>query len=524
MARIITKLRERRQIEADLRQMLSASSELEFRRQAQRVATLGSQVIPAIIGNLERADPQLLTAMGTVATLLDQQEMATALREMVRQPQCTDQSRIGAMHIWERYLGLPLDDELLASLADPAGVAISSLESVLEQAAQNPAILIEYVQGLDRQEPDVVLSVARALQSMAHGPNLAQNVRVVEPLRLMAQDVRGEIAAEALQVLGTIRQPEAASALQALIPISAPALRPLAERLLRKQQFAGVAVSPLLLPDPEWRVLLGTVDGLGQQSVWFILGDRQTGQTRFLNVLLNDRAGAVEAAGRTGLLALMLPPRQPPGYIHDMSLPDGSGAMLMLEAPFDVGRRLVLEALARNRETQIPVAAPLRLLSPWLWGVAGADALPPRTLPGDRADDLSPAKHQVEHLLAHPAFSSWMVRSQAIHQAAEEALQHPGWDLEVWVKRLAAELFSQPVVAHLFHARLVAMSEWLLLAGDEGSSRLALVAAEALVQGEPEGQAFVQALIRRDLRLTLHSMKEMPQPVAGRDGAEIETF
>jgi hypothetical protein len=485
---------------------------------------LGSQVIPAIIGNLHRADPQLLTAIGTVATLLDKQEMASALREMVRQPQCTDRSRISAMTIWERYLGLPLDDELLGSLEDPEGVAISSLEDVLEQAAQNPAVLIEYVQGLDQQEPDVVLSVARALQSMGYGPDPAENARVIEPLRLMAQDVREEIAAEALRVLGTIRRPEAARALQTLIPTSSPALRPLAERLLRKQRFAGVMVSALPLPDPEWRVLLGTVDGLGQQSVWFILGDRKTAKTHFLNVLLNDRAGAVEAAGRTGLLALMLPPRKSEGHIHDMSLPDGSGAMLMLEASFDLGRRLVLEALARNRETQIPVAAPLRLLSPWLWGVAGADALPPRALPEGPSVDRNPAEHRVlqpvERLLAHPAFSSWMLRSQAIQQAAEEALQHPGWDPEVWVKRLAAELFSQPVVAHLFHARLVAMSEWLLLAGDENSSRLALAAAEALVQGEPEGQAFVHALIRRDLRLALQNLQEIPQTMLGKDTAE----
>jgi hypothetical protein len=519
MDRIITKLRERRQIEADLRQMLSASSEMDFRRQAQRIAALGSQVIPTIIGNLERADAQLLTAMGTVATLLDPQEMAHALREMVRQPQCTDRSRISAMTIWERYLGLPLDDELLASLADPEGVAIASLEDVLEQAEQNPAVLIEYALGLDQQEPDVVLSVARTLQSLGRTPDPVQSARVVEPLQLMAQDVREEIAAEALRVLGTIRLPEAAKALQTLIPISAPALRPQAERLLRKQRFAGVPVTPLPPPDPAWRVLLGTVDGLGQQSVWFVLGDAQTGPTRFLSVLLNDRAGVVEAAGRTGLLALMLPPRQPEGHIHDMSLPDGSGALLLVETSFDVGRRLVLDALVRNRETQIPVAGPLRLLSPWLWGFAGADELPPRVLPEDPAEEPFP----VEHLLAHPAFGNWMVRSQAIHQAAEEALQHPGWDLEVWVKRLASELFSQPVVAHLFHTRLVSMSEWLLLAGDESSSRLALAAAEALARGEPEGQGFVQALIRRDLRLTLQSLKEMPQPVSGSDRAEIQT-
>ena len=132
MERIITKLRERRRIEADLRQMITASSELEFRRQAQKIAALGSQVIPTIIGNLDRADAPMLTALGTVATMLDRDEVATALRQMVLQPQCTDQGRISAMTILERFLGQPPDDDLLASLTNPEGAAISSLEAVLD--------------------------------------------------------------------------------------------------------------------------------------------------------------------------------------------------------------------------------------------------------------------------------------------------------------------------------------------------------------------------------------------------------
>ena len=328
---------------------------------------------------------------------------------------------------------------------------------------------------------------------------------------MIAQDVREDIAAEALQALGTIRLPEAARALQTLIPVSAPELRPLAERLLRKQRFAGVEVRPLSPPEPEWRALVGAMDGLGQQNVWFIQEDAGTGIVRFLNVLLNDRAGAVEAVGHAQVPALMLPPRQPAGHIHDVALPDGSGALLMLETDFDVGRRLVLEALTYNRETKIPVAGPLRLLSPWLWGYAGADALPSRTLPQRPAEDLS----LTGHLIGHPAFATWTVRSQVIFQAAEEALRHPGWNMEVWVRRLAGELFSQPAVAQVFHRRLLAMSEWLLLAGDEGSARLALAAAKALLEANSQDQAFVQALVRRDLQLALHSLKGIPEPVSG---------
>jgi hypothetical protein len=520
--KIITKLRERRQIEAGLRQLLAANSEQELRRQAQAIAAqAGTQIIPTIVSNLDRADSRMLAALGFVATFLDREEVTAALRQAILQPQVTDRGRIGAMTILERFLGEPPDDDLLANLSDPQEIATSSLEEMLLQAEGNPAVLIEYVQGLDRQEPDVVLAVVRALRDREPTTGLGRE-RTVEPLRMMAQDVREEIAAEALQALGSIRLSGAARALQTLIPISAPALRPRAERLLRKLQFAGVAVAPLP-PPPEWRALASAVDGWGQQHVWFIEADQRTAQARFLSVLLSDRAGAVEAVGHAQVPVLMLPPQQPLGHLHDAVLPDGSGALLMLEASFDLGRRLVLEALAHNRRTQIPVAGPLRLLSPWLWQYGGADTLPPRPLAeevgsGDSRQELSLQDRALtSSLLEHPAFTTWIASGflpqGAVQRAAEGALRHPSWDLEVWVSRLAGELFAEPEVTQVFNRRLASMSEWLLLAGDETAARLARVAAREILEESPQDQPFVQALIRRDLALVLRSLGQSSEPV-----------
>ena len=508
--KIITTLQERRQIEADLRKMLTANSEIEFKRRAQRIASLGSQVIPAIVGNLDRADARMLAAMGAVTTFLNRVEVVTALHQAVLQPQRSDRGRIGAMTILERFLGEPPDGDLLASLRDPEGTAVASLEKMLTQAERNPAVLIEYVQGLDRQEPDVALAVARALRGLGDpsAPSRPSR-RAVEPLRMIAQDVREEIAADALQALGTIRLPEAARALQTLIPTTAPALRSLAERSLRKLQFAGVKVSALPCPDPNWRALVSPVDGLGQQSVWFVQENRRTAQAKFLNILLNDRAGAVQALGHTQVPRRVLPPRQLLGYVHDIAWPGGSEAMLMLEVSFDLGRRLVVEALAHNRETQIPFAGPLRLLSPWLWGVGGADSLPPRALPELSAEDgLLVAVS--DRLLTHPAFATWTLGNETARRAAEELLSHPGWDLEVWVKRLASESLAQAI-----SRRLEVMSEWFLLAGEETRSRLALVSAQAILEEAPQELPFVQALVRRDLELALRSLKQTFGPVLG---------
>ena len=502
--RIITKLLERRQIEADLRDMMEASSELEFRRQAQKIASAGPQVLPAIVGNLDRADARMLTAMGVVATYLEPREAISALRHAVLRSELSDQGRIGAMTILERFLDQPPDDELLGSLNDPEGVAVSSLEEMVSEAKKNPSVLVEYVQGMDRQEPDVVLAVVDALREMGEpSAQTAERLAVIEPLRLMAQDVREEIAAAALAALGTIRLPEAARALQTLIPAMSPDLRPQAERLLRKLQFSGVSVKALPSPGPASRALVGPPSALGQQSIWFIAGQTGRADVRFLNLLLHDRAGAVEAVGYPQVLMAMLPPKRPLGHLHDVALPDGSDSFLMLEASFDLGRRLVLEALAENRRTQIPVAGPLRLLSPWLWGVGGTDALPARSLPP--LEDGEQLAVESARLLEHPAFAGWTLRSEAIIRAAEEFSRHPGWESDVRIRQLAGELFSTSEIAEVFSRRLTAMSEWLLLAGDEPAAKLALAAARGMVDS-PMQQPLVLALVRRDLELMLHSL------------------
>jgi hypothetical protein len=286
------------------------------------------------------------------------------------------------------------------------------------------------------------------------------------------------------------------------------------ERLLRKLQFSGVEVAPLPPPDPGWRALSSPVNGLGQQHVWFILEHRQTAHAEFLNVLLSDRAGAVEAVGHTRIPAVMLPAARSVGYLHDIALPDGSGALLMLEVTFDQGRRLLVDALANNRETQIPVAGPLRLLGSWLWGCAGADSLPKRRLPELSEEDAA-LLSESDQLLEHPAFVTWTARSAATFQAAEEALRHPNWDRAIWIGRLAEEMFGEPGVARILNRRLVAMSQWLMIAGDEERARLALVAAHAARDRSPQDQPFLRALVRRDLERVLRGLEHDARSTPG---------
>lgn len=504
--KIITKLRERRQIEADLRQMLDAGSDLEFRQQAQQIASGGSQVLPAIVGSLDSADTRLLVAMGAVSTFLERDAVVSALRAAILTPRRTDQGRMAALTILTRFLDEPPENDLLDTLADSGEAALSALEAALDEAERRPTTLVEYVQVLDHEEPDDVLAVVEVLREL--------DGRALELLRMLAQDVREEIAAAALRALGEIRQPAAGRALQTLLPVTAPALEPLAERLLRKLQFAGVPVEALPLPAPESRALVGAVDGVGQRSLWFIQESENAGRARFLNILISDRAGAVEANGLTQVSTLVLPPRRTHGHMHDIALPDGSGAMLMLEVPFDLGRRLLLDALAKNRETQVPVAGVLRWLSPWLWGFGIGVALPAQRLPELNVRDGELVDIS-DRLIAHPAFTTWTLRTPDTLHAAGEARRHPAWDRSLWVKRLADGLFADRLVAQVFSQRLMATSELLLWAGEETLARVALVVSRAMLEKDPAHIPFVQALIRRDLDLAVHSLERQPEPETG---------
>ena len=171
----------------------------------------------------------------------------------------------------------------------------------------------------------------------------------------------------------------------------------------------------------------------------------------------------------------------------------------------DSGAAVALEEILFKTDIS-PIAGPLRLQSSWLWGVAGANSLPPMELPDLSTEDegLLTASAQ---LLEHPAFVPWTVRSEATLQTAAEALRHPGWDLEVWVKRLAGELFREPAMSEVLGKRLEAMSAWLLLAGDEQRARVALVASRALAGGLAQDHPFLQAVVRRDLLWTLESLR-----------------
>ena len=490
--KIITRLRDRRQIDAALRRLPEVSSEVDLRRQVQAIARRGTQVIPSLIAALDRADSHMVAALGMVAARLDRAETVEAFRHLLRQPGHSLAARTAAVTILERFLGVQVPDDLRPGLAETTRAAVASLGALLEHAQEDPWALAGAVLEMDQQEPDVVLALVAALRGMP-GP------RPVELLRMLAQDVRAEIASEAVSALGSLLLPEAARALQTLIPAAGPAIRPLAERLLRKQHLAGLEVQPLPAASIALRALAGPLDGEGQRQVWFAEETAGPLARQVLILVLSDESGVVDAAQHQDVPKALLPRRQPFGTWLLTRM--GRGEMRLAEVAWDTGRRLVAEALDLNRETQIPLPGALRHLGSWLWGTRPTGTPQSPFLEPEAAGEELAAHSDV--LAEHPAFLAWHPARDAAALAADEALRRPAWDREIWVRRLTSELVAEPGMSRRLAWRLSANAEWLALAGETEPARVALAAAAALDREEIRHLPFLLALVRRDLDAAL---------------------
>ena len=492
--KVITTLRKRREVEAEIRRMLESPDEGDFLARAAHIATYGRQVIPVILHHLNTADAHLLGVLGTIATYLDTEEVAQALRKVATGAGYSDHERMAALMILDRFLHQELDEELFAALRNPQEVAMQSLAEMLDEAEKNPFILLEYIRALEEQPIEVVQAIVEAMRGL-------DRERAVEPLRLLAQDERPLVAERAIRTLSTIRLPQAARALQTLLPTVRPQLRPLVERSLRKLRLSGVPLEALPPAAGAWRTLISPPDGGGNQSVWFI-DERPPG--RFLNLLLNDVVGMRAALGGVeGGATERLPPRTSPGTIHALFVPESNFVLTMLEADFDYGRRLVLESLIHNWESGIPVPAQYRLLNDLLWGqdysgVAQSEKLPP--LERMEALALLPLTGL---LLDHPAFSGWPLQNELVYYHAARILARNEGRIEP--KGFIRNYFDREALT-LYRARLKTISEWLLRAGEEHLARLALAAALTVGLRQPVDHPLFRRLAEQSLELALEQL------------------
>lgn len=492
--KIITTLRQRRELEAALRGLRTARDDDELEAQAKELAQQGEPVLDALLRSLNSADPRLIGALGKVATYLDRAKVTTALRATARDPRRADRERMSAILILDRFLYEEIEEGLIQGLRDPTAVARESLQEVMAEARHNRSIWLEYLEQLAEQPDDVPPLVMQIMLELDEEGS-------IEPLRLLAQDPDAAVAREAIRRLGSLRLPKAADALRLLLPTLPPSLRPLAERALRKLQLSGVKLEPRPAPGSEWRALVTPVDGAGNRAVWIIGRRPRERYCRFLGLLLHEDTGIKEAIGNDHMRAQQLPPRRPLGSILALSATEPNNYILFLETTFDYAQRVVLDALACNFASGTPTPPVYRLYNPYLWGYEVAASPPANSLVSS-----SELVSQTPELLDHPAFEGWFMQTPALYDLAEEALAERQTDTASALARILNEHWDATRRVR-YRRRLEATCEWLSRAQEPRLAELAAAAAATLEEGTPTEHPFLVRMGEIGLEVAMENLR-----------------
>lgn len=503
--RIITTLRRRREIEHEIRQLLELKSQDDIFSRVDKIAQEGDEVLPILIANLETTNPHFRGALGLVASRLPRDISAPAFRAAATDESLSDQARLTAVMILERFLDEEYDSSTLAGLKDPRDVALQSLQEVLEASREDRNILVEYARSFQEQPVEVGMMVLAALEHLPPDDR-------VELLRIFAQDDRPAIRDQALATLGKIRSAAARRSILILRPNISPSFRPILDRALRKLALAGIPEDPLPPPDPRWRALVSPVDGQGNQSIWFLRQEEGGHHCQFLSVLISDRIGLKDSFGGDEVFGQRFPPLKKIGSLHAVPLRDSALNLNLLEADFDYGRRLVLEGLKANFNRTVPIPLEYRLLNDHLWGYAWQDTLSPLRLPKVSRDDVTTLLPRTPQLLELTDFTTWFIQSAAIYEYAERlrkiAIRGISTFPRLWIEELAEQHFARREIREIYSRRLRTMSEWLYRGGQKESARLSLAAARGIHRVMPAEHPLLLRLIQIGLGIAVSSLSQ----------------
>jgi hypothetical protein len=477
-AKVLTGLLQRRALEEAFAELSRITDPVGVQQRAEAIAAYGSAALHHLISLLDTPDPQLRGGLGQVARYLPREQVVPALRAVARAQDRSDQARLAAVTLLERFLGEPIDETLIAGLRNPDAAARQSLAELVAAMDDEPLSVVEYLEQLAQQPAEVVDMVLDALPAAPPSPHLATL------LRMLAQGEDARVARRALDELARLRSPAAARALASLVPNLSPALRPIAERSLRKLRFSGVSDradhdprrEPWYAPDLRWRALISPVDLLGSQILWFIGQDETESHAVFFTVLVQDPAGLRDASGSLAVEPDRVPARRRVGYAHFVVGDENAAGLTLLEAPVSLAYRALRDALTLNWEASAVTPVGYRLFSPLIWLADEAneadDAEGAGTEPGAKFDGA-----EAEALFDHPAFLGWL---EVLH-----------------LSRVDAAAFGS------FVRRLGAMSRWLAVAGEaraaQDAARLAqwLDAAQADAAAQDAMISFLATAARR---------------------------
>ncbi|MCX6031165.1 MAG: HEAT repeat domain-containing protein [Chloroflexi bacterium] len=510
--KVLTGFMDRRALEAEFRALAEADDFETVKVRAGRIAQRGTDaVLPVFLNMLDTTDPQLRGGLGQVATLLERDRIVAALRGVARSRERPEQARLGALTILERFLKEPVDESLVIGLRDPNAVALQSLSELIQEMERAPVAIIEYLNQLAEQPPEVPRMLLDAI------PLLPSNPHLITLLRMFAQGPDPRLAQTAVEQLGRIRQPEAIAALTSLAATLPPSLAPLADRSARKLRMSGVAFPAT--GEGSWRVLMSPIDGTGAQVTWFVRHADDQPHGLLLGVLTQDPKGIIVGFGSPEVPAENLPPAQPVGTIFPVAQADDAPPIIMLETPFEAARAVLRQAHEQNWASETPLPIEYRLLDAWIWEIP----LPRPGMPGSRGaegqeaeESTAASRHpnaptETAALLDHPAFVTWFWQTPGVQAAARKlGPQHLLAARTAQITALAEAEFG-PDVRESYCRRLEGMAEWLTIAGQPETARLAQAAADELAAHPPAESPFVRRMIGIGLDVAAISLRGKPR-------------
>ncbi len=500
-SKIIRSFQSRLEIDIAVRNLGHTTNEAELQQLAREVAgRYGEQAVPALLALLDTGNPQLRGGLGHLAAALPREDIVPALRAVAYNRSLSDQARLTAITILEGFLGIEPEQAMYDGMASPEDLALLSLQELLVETRTNPMVVVEYMDQLSQEPADVQLT-------MVHGAQRLEEAERLELLRMFAQDPNVAVAQEALQGLVAIADVKTGEILHTLLPNLSPEMRPLAERTLQKLRLRGIHVDQETPPPADGRCLASPPDSQDNQLLWFVVPNPDGHTSQLLQVVITQRTGIAQASGSYAADNASLPPPAMVGTVHRRERDAGLRGGLVLEAPFDYGRRRVLAALEANWRAATPTPLLYRLLNPLLWGwsrPAPAGALPAAASP---AVPEGPAT-----LAQHPALASWYLLTDEIFQTAESLMlsteEVTPDQVEQVTLALAGETAKDAVAMNGLCRSLESLQEWLALAEDWPAASEAAAIAADLIQPQSAGslgasQALLAHLCLQGLRTAM---------------------
>ncbi len=487
----------RRKLNADIEALGNTTNESELLEQVRAIAQKYEHdlIMTVMRKYLDTGSSQLRGGLGRLAAMLPFEEVTALLRHEAANRNNPTQARLTAALILERFLQAEIAAALMSDLKDPEVVVMQSLEEALEEGRTNRYVLLDYVRQMRQENEDVAYMVIDLLDLLpaADSPEL---------LRLIAYDTRPLVARTAMDKLATLRSPDvgyqAAEALDNLQVNLAPALAEYATRCLRKLRFSGVVYNPP--PITGWRALLTPVSLSGEQDLWFLRSEQNSGI--LIGLRFDTTAGLLETFGSEDVEARYLPPNRAVGELISIAITSNT-PMVFLEVPVDYARWHLRQVLERHWQQPAPRPLPLEytLHSLNLFRYQAPQLDPKLTAlfesgPTQWADIIQRADgyeaggysgHRLAEIAAeflrHPAMSGWFFQEQSLREAVLRATAQSGRaDPATLLPPLIAQLFdgaAGELMMSRLQIALKAQAAWLSIAGHERNAGYAMLLAES---------------------------------------------